>query len=725
MKNTINTSTKYKHSPGTKKWLGVMIHAAFIGVISTVGAAGGVTSPLVFAQEANQNAAGLNFVNADIESVIKAVGHYTGTTFVIDPRVKGQLTLVSEKPLTKDQAFKLLTSNLRMQGFAVVTSDGFSKVVPEADAKLQGGPTQVKSIKGDQIITQVFRVNYEAANNIVTALRPLISPNNVINVNPGNNSIVITDYADNMRRMAEVIALLDVPSNPELEIIPIKHSIAADVATMVTRLSEGNQASADAGRTLILADSRTNSVLIKAPSVARANLVKALVLKLDQPTSLPGNVHVVYLKNAEAVKLAATLRSILSGDSSLPSNSNSANNNSSFGTSPQPGVGGSSNQGNNSALSSTSSNLSLPISNNSNSQGQSGGAGGFIQADQATNTLIITASDAVYKNLRGVIDQLDARRAQVYIETIIVEVSASKSAELGVEWAGLTGDSTSNYRLGASSANQGNLVNLAVGDATKKAAVLGSGFNIGLFRQIGGQLGIGALVKALASDGGSNLLSMPNLVTLDNEEATIVDGQTVGIVTGQYTSASSGTAGANPFQTIERKEIGIKLKVKPQISEGGTVKLSIAQEVSSVSKTPVAGSAGITTILRSIATNVLVEDGQVIALGGLIRDDSSGAEDKVPFLGDIPILGNLFKYQQKKRDKVNLMVFLRPTIIRNAEDSKNVSLDRYDYLRTQYLRSMENETDVPLMTLEKGKLITPESSSSTADKNKSTKKEDK
>ena len=245
MKNTIKTMTQNKPRLGSKKWIVAMIQATFIGGI---GLYSGLAPSLSFAQESNQNAAGLNFVNADIESVIKAVGHYTGTTFVIDPRVKGQLTLIAEKPLTKDQAFKLLTSNLRMLGFAVVTSDGFSKVVPEADAKLQGGPTQVKSIKGDQIITQVFRVNYEAANNIVTALRPLISPNNVINVNPGNNSIVITDYADNMRRMAEVIALLDVPSNPELEIIPLKHSIAADVATMVTRLSEGGQAGADAGR---------------------------------------------------------------------------------------------------------------------------------------------------------------------------------------------------------------------------------------------------------------------------------------------------------------------------------------------------------------------------------------------------------------------------------------------------------------------------------------------
>ena len=680
-----------------------------LAVLSTLATAlvlgGVVVQGAAIAQDASQNAATLNFVNAEIESVVKAIGHYTGTTFVIDPRVKGQLTLVSEKPLNKEQAFKLLTSNLRMQGFAVVTSDGFSKVVPEADAKLQGGPTQAKSVKGDQIVTQVFRINYEAANNIVTALRPLISPNNVINVTPGNNSIVITDYADNMRRMAEVIALLDVPANPDLEIIPIKHAIASDIAAMAIRLTEGGQAAGDSGRTVIMADSRTNSVLVKAPSAARSNLVKSLVAKLDQPTDLPGNVHVVYLKNAEAVKLAATLRSIITGEGGSTSGMGQGNN----GLSTQ-NVGGNNlgqpQTGNNSALSSTGTNLSLPISSSNNGQTQSGGSG-FIQADQATNTLIITASDTIYRNLRAVIDQLDARRAQVYIETLIVEVSNEKASELGVEWLGATGDSNSKYRLGGitSYPSDPGLVALGGNAAAQVGAVTGKGLTVGLFRQVGGQLGLGALAHALATDGNTNVLSVPNLVTLDNEEASIVDGKTVGVVTGQYTS-NTGSAGQNPFQTIERKEIGIKLKVKPQISEGGTVRLAIAQEVSSIGQ-PVAGGVGITTIVRSIATNVLAEDGQIIALGGLIRDTNDDAVEKVNFLGDIPIIGNLFKYKKRTNGKANLMVFLRPTVIRSAEQSSSVSLDRYDYLRTQYLQSLDKDTNGDMLKLEKGKLIVP------------------
>lgn len=686
-----------------RHWRKIAVHTALVGSLMMSG----VIAQSGFAQDASQNAATLNFVNADIESVVKAIGHYTGTTFVIDPRVKGQLTLVSEKPLTKEQAFKLLTANLRMQGFAVVTADGFSKVVPETDAKLQGGPTQAKSVKGDQVVTQVFRINYEAANNIVTALRPLISPNNTINVTPGNNSIVITDYADNMRRMAEIIALLDVPANPELEVIPIKHAIAADIATMANRLTEGNQAAGDSGRTIIMADSRTNSVLVKAPSQARGNLIKKLVADLDQPTSLPGNVHVVYLKNAEAVKLAATLRSILTGESS---NLNSGGSNSSNLSSSGLGSNNSGmpQQGNNSALTSTGTNLSLPVSTSGNSQGASGGSG-FIQADQATNTLIITASDAVYRNLRAVIDQLDARRAQVYIETLIVEVSNNKLDELGVTWVGASGDSSSKYRLGgitsySNDVSKPELLGFAGGATGAATAVKGKGISIGLFKQIGGQLGLGALAQALASDGSTNVLSVPTLITLDNEEASIVDGKTVGFVTGSYTSASTGTAGQNPFQTVDRKEIGIKLKVKPQISESGTVKLALVQEVSDVAD-PIPGGVGITTSVRSISTNVLAEDGEIVVLGGLLKDQNTDGVVKVPVLGDIPLIGNLFKSKKRTVDKTNLMVFLRPVVIRNAEQSSGVSLDRYDYLRTQYLKATGQDANGLMLKMEKGKLL--------------------
>lgn len=662
-----------------------------------------------YAQDPTQNSAALNFVGADIESVVKAIGHFTGNTFIIDPRVKGQINLVSEKPLTKDQAFKLLASSLRLQGYAIVTADGYTKVVPEADAKLQAGPTQNDSVRGDQIATQIYRLNYESANNIVTVLRPLISPNNTINANPGNNSIVITDYADNLKRLAKIIGALDVPANNDLEVVPVKHAIASDIATMVSRLTDSNQPGAgDSGRMILLADPRTNSVLVKAPSTARANLVKALIDKLDQPTALAGNVHVVYLKNAEAVKLAQTLRSILSSDSALP-------------TSGGAGSGGNQsggltlNQAKDVSSNNASSGLSLPGNSSSafSSNSQSSGAGGgFIQADAATNTLIITASEAVYKNLRGVIDQLDARRAQVYVEALIVEVSPKNTLDFGIQWMAATGDKNSAYRVaGGTSFNEINgndLFGLAAKNLTKAGSGLPTaGLSVGLFKQIGNQLGLGALAHAIANDGNNNVLSIPTLLTLDNEEAKIVVGQNVPFVTGSYASASAGTAAANPFQTVDRKEVGIKLTIKPQISEGGTVKLAIYQEVSSVVPGTGGASNGPTTNQRSISTNVLVDDGDIIALGGLIDNNSTGGVEKVPFLGDIPFLGNLFKYQTKSVDKKNLMVFIRPTVIRTAEQANRVSLDRYDYLKAQYIQSTENgASDFP-STMEKGKLISP------------------
>ncbi|MDH4217084.1 MAG: type II secretion system secretin GspD, partial [Gallionella sp.] len=541
-------------------------------------------------EAASTNKGTLNFVDADIESVIAAIGDYTGTAFIIDPRVKGKINLVSDKPLTKAQAFQLLTSVLRMQGYTVVTGPGYSKVVPEADAKLQSGPIQRGALRGDQIATQVFHLNYESASNMAMVLRPLIPPNNTINANPGNNTLIITDYAENLLRLGRIIAALDSPARTELEIIPIRHAAASDIAAMVTKLLETGPQAGDSGRLNLQAESRSNSVILSAPSEARAQLAKSLIAKLDQPTEQPGNVHVVYLKNAEAAKLAVTLRAVVAAD-----------------TSAVPGQ-------------------------------PAGGAAGAIQADTATNTLIITASEPVYRNIRAIIDQLDARRAQVYIESLIVEVSATRAAEFGIQWGAASGDATSKYRVGAVTgfgAGGDNLLNQAAGPTLP-----GNGLTVGVFRQnpATGQIGLGALARALASDDDANILSMPNLVTLDNEEAKIIVGQNVPFITGQYTTAASGgSANVNPFQTIERKDIGLSLRVKPQISEGGTVKMAIYQETSSVQDA--SNSAGIITNKRSIDTNVLVDDGQIIVLGGLIDDNQKDSVTKVPFLGDIPLLG--------------------------------------------------------------------------------------
>jgi general secretion pathway protein D len=591
------------------------------------------------------NKASFNFVNADIESVIKAIGDYANVTFIIDPRVKGTLTLVSEKSLTKAQSLQLLASVLRMQGYAVVNANGYSKVVPESDAKLQGSVVSPNAARGDQVATQIFHLNHESAANLVTVLRPLISPNNIISANPGNNTLVITDYADNLLRMGKIIAALDGPAVNNLEVVTIRYAIANDIASMVNRLMEqGAAATPDAGR-MVLSDSRTNTVIVRAPSEARANLVKSLIAKLDQPTAQPGNVHVVYLKNAEATKLALTLRAVITADNSSPSPATTASPQAGQQAAPQAAL-------------------------------TTGGAGGFIQADPSTNTLIITASEPMYRNLRSIIDQLDARRAQVYIEALIVEVDATKLAAFGVQWAALGAGGA----IGTSFSTGGdNLANQVAGRLTPGAAPQppSNGLTLGLVSKA---MGLGALVHALQSDTNVNILSIPNIITLDNEEAKIMVGQNVPFITGQYTTAASaGAAGVNPFQTVDRKDIGLTLKVKPQISQGGTVRMAIYQETSAIS--PTVNAAGLITSKRSIDTNVLVDDGQIVVLGGLIDDNLQDTEEKVPGLGDIPWLGNLFKYRSRTHTKTDLMVFLRPSVIRSNEQNGDLATDRYDYIR--------------------------------------------
>jgi general secretion pathway protein D len=620
-------------------------------------------------QIAGSNKGTLNFVDADIESVIAAVGDYTNTTFIIDPRVKGTLTLVSEKPLTKSQALQLLGSVLRLRGYTIVSGSGYSKVVPEAEAKLQAGPFQTNAdrrVRGDQIATQVFRLNFESAANLVPVLRPLISPNNTINANPNNNTLVITDYADNLLRLGKIIAAMDGPPDSGLNVVPIHYAIATDIAVMVNRLLETSGTPA-ANSISVLAYPRTNSVVVRASSEARAELAKSLIAKLDQPTANPGNVHVVYLKNAEATKLAETLRAVVSLDSSVPG-------------------------------SATPSKLSTPTSPSSPSPPahtslSSGGAAGFIQADPTTNTLIITANESVYRDLRTVIDQLDARRAQVYIESLIVEVDASKAAELGVQWAGMSGNSNSSARIGAItgfSTAGNNLINQAVAKTAGSVLAPGSGLTLGILNQSG----LGALAHALESDSSANILSMPNLITLDNEEAKIIVGSNVPFITGQYTTAASagGSAGVNPFQTVERQDIGLTLRVKPQISEGGTVKMAIYQETSAV--TDKTNPAGLITSKRSLDTNVLVNDGQIIVLGGLIDDNMQDTVEKVPVLGSIPIIGGLFRYKTRTHVKTDLMVFLRPTIIRSNEQSVNLAGDRYNYIRNAEIAGQPERTTV-------------------------------
>ena len=619
----------------------------------------------------------LNFVGAEIESVARTMAAITGRNVVVDPRVKGTINLATERPVTPTAALNQFAAVLRLQGFSLVDTGGLYKIVPEADAKLQGNVVSAGRVSAlpasNTVVTQIFRLNHESANNLVPVLRPLIGPNNTINVNPGNNSLVITDYADNLQRIGRIIAALDVAGATDVEVIPLQHAVAVDMAALVGRLTDpavtGGGAQADASyKTTIVAEPRSNSLVLRAANPARAALVRALVTKLDQPSSenISGNIHVVYLKNADATALAATLRAAMAGESSGSTGGASAGMASSpiRLTATPGGVAGAAN-----------SPASTPVSASAQPS-----TGGQIQADPATNSLIITAPEPQYRQLRAVIDQLDSRRAQVYVESLIAEVNADKASEFGIQWQGAIGNSGDRIigLLGTNFGSGGsNILELAQGNAAPSP-----GLNIGAARRTNGVYVLGFLARFLQQNGEGNILSTPNLLTLDNEEAKIVIGQNVPFVTGQFTNTGASNGSVNPFQTIERKDVGLTLRVKPQISENGTIKMTIYQEVSSVQASSINSATGLITNKRTIESTVLVDDGAIVVLGGLLQDEYSGNQDKVPGLGDVPLVGGLFRSETRSRRKTNLMVFLRPVVMRDARETSNLALDRYDLMRS-------------------------------------------
>ena len=644
----------------------------------------------------------LNFVNAEIESVIKAVSQITGKNFLLDPRVKGTINVVSGKPVPSSLAYPLLLSALRMQGFAAVEFDGVTKIMPEAEAKTQAGPTRrgAGGPRGDQMLTKVFALQHESAVQLVPVLRPLIAPNNSINAYANNNTLVITDYADNLARIEKIIDALDTPFGEGPRVIPIRHASAIDLATMLNTLYGATSGSAAPGdssqRVSILADSRANSLIVSSENPGKVARIRALIETLDQPTAAAGNIHVVYLKNADAATVARTLRSIVTGEAPSPLPSASLSSASTTGATGATGAAA----------------RSTPLLQQSFSTTPAGTltGGGFIQADTANNALIITAPEPVYNNLRRVIDMLDKRRAQVYVEALIVELSSDRASEFGIQWQNLTGIGPTGARvIGGTNFSTGgsNIVGLIENIATATTTgTLGisPGLNLGVVAgtTASGAPNLAVLARFLETEAKANILSTPNLLTLDNEEARIIVGSNVPFITGQYAQTGSSVT-ASPFQTYDRRDVGLTLRIRPQISEGGVVRMQIFQEASTLQKTTVSNPAGPTTNKRSIESSVVVDDGGIVVIGGLIEDSWEIGEDKVPVLGDIPVLGALFRYDTRKRTKTNLMVFLRPQIIRDTAGYQGVTADRYDYIIGEQQKSakdarlMSGEPPVPML----------------------------
>ncbi|WP_447905296.1 type II secretion system secretin GspD [Stenotrophomonas sepilia] len=637
----------------------------------------------VAAQDTRDEPVQLNLVDTDIGGVLRMAARFTGRQFLVDPRVTGKMTVVSDGPVSRTQAYQLLLGALRMRGFAVVENGGVSRVVPQADAKLLGGRVGSGGA-GGEIATRTFALRYENAAALVAVLRPMISPDNPITANPGNNTLVITDYADNLERIARVIASVDTPAGMDTDVVKLQQGIAVDVAAMVAPLLDA-QGAEPGQKVVVMADPRSNSVLLRSSSPGRTRLARQLVEKLDRAQDESGNLHVVYLRNAQANQLAGVLRGVVAGQSDAPAMGSNE------GITPLPG----------------DANRSTPIQPSQPQQAKPGGnalesqrldpslrdpidAGstGFshngisVQADVATNTLLISAPEPVYRNLRRVIDQLDQRRAQVLVESLIVEVNQTDAAELGVQWMLGNGRTFGGTHFGGATGGSG----LNTGARTTLDVLPKDGLKIGVIDGtinlpgVGQILNMKALATALQSKGGANILSTPNLMTLDNEAASIMVGQTVPFVSGRYVTDGGGGSN-NPFQTIVREDVGLKLRVRPQISEGGTVKLDIYQEVSSIDAQSANSTAGIITNKRALDTSVLLDDGQIMVLGGLLEDSVSHGRDAVPGLGKIPVLGALFRSDTRKRAKTNLMVFLRPHVVRDPAAGQRLTRDRYDYMR--------------------------------------------
>jgi general secretion pathway protein D len=617
----------------------------------------------------------LNMKDADIQALIATVSEITGKNFIVGPNVQGKVTVVSARPMKPDEIYDVFLSVLRVHGYAAIPSGSMIKIVPEAVAQQDGsgGLNGTHQHETDELVTQIVPVKHVSATELVPILRPLMPQGAQLIAHPASNSLVISDRAGNVERMISIIQRIDTVSDSGVDVIPLQHASAAEVARILSQLSDTKGVdSADQPR--VFADERTNSILLSGGKSGRLRL-RALIAHLDTPIADGGETQVVYLNYANAKDLVPILEGVaatLTGDA--PPNAKAA------------------------AGAATGS-------------ASSGSSTATIQAHEGDNALVISAPPAVFRSLQAVIRQLDIRRAQVLIEAVIAEVSDETANELGIQWQVPLGDKShviggTNF-TGNTPGN--NIFNVTGGlnAAGGPAISVGNGLNLGYLDTItlnGKQLlSLGGLVSALRSNGKNNILSTPSVMTLDNQEAMIKVAQEVPFVTGSYTTNtgnSGGTSGAttgigNPFQTIQRKDVGLTLTVTPHINSGDTVRLDIHQEVSNLLP-PVQGAVDLVTNKREIKTTVMVKDDSLLVLGGLISDNVKDSVQKVPALGDIPLIGNLFRYRSNDHTKQDLMVFLHPKILRDAATEAAVSGAKYNFLRTEQLQMRENsETITP------------------------------
>lgn len=609
-----------------------------------------------------------NFDNANIRAVIRTVAELTGKNFLIDPRVQGKVTIVSASPVSLRAAYQIFLSALKAQGFTAVAGPGnVMKVVPQANARQSAPVSGTWPTGGDQLVTQVIPVEEGTATQIVPLLRPLMSSTGVVSVYAPTNTLIVTDYADNVRRLLRLVYSIEAGIRAPIAIIPLRYASVVDIANLLVRLGEAElptasgAPSANYSPVFVVPDTRTNSLLVRTASKRKLRFIEALVHKLDVQGASGGTTHVVYLRNARASKLAKILRGLLEGEAK--------------------------------GASSVPSSPVLPVA----LPGRPPTAGGndvssraikasLVQADPSINALIINAPNAVYDNLRAVIAKLDIRRAQVFVRALITEVTTSDEAELGVQWAGAAPAGGGGAVGGITNfpiTGSGIVSTATTPSNLASEAGLALGYISGAVTLAGGQtvVGLSALARALQSVSGVNVLSTPDLLTLDNTEAKIMVGQNVPFVTGSYSTAGAlGTAAVNPFQTVERKNVGLTLKIKPQITAGNNIKMQIYEDVSSIAPS-ISGAIDLVTNRRELKTTVIVANGKTIVLGGLIENEAENSWQGVPLLDHIPFLGNLFRYRKRVKKKTNLMIFLKPVIVRNSQNSEGFTASRYAFMQ--------------------------------------------
>ena len=591
--------------------------------------------PLAWGQQATITP---NYKEADIRQIIEAVGEVTQKNFIIDPRVNAKVTMLSSTAMTPDAFYEAFLSILQVHGYVAIKTGDVIKVLPDATARQFAGPLSSGGASGaDDIVTQVLQVQNVGAAQLVPILRPLIPQYGHLAAHPGSNMLIISDRAANVNRIVSIIRRIDQSNDEDVEVVRLEHASAAEIVRIMTALTQGPRSDGVVVSTSLVADARTNSVLIGGDKSERLRL-RALIAHLDTPLEDGGDTQIRYLRYADAEELATKLQQHFTAQ-----------------------------------LQATAGQAGASPSANSVS----------VWADGQTNAIIINAPPKMMRSLMLIVDKLDIRRAQVLVEAIIVEVIADRTSELGITWA-VAGVST-NTPLGVTNfPNFGpGVVQLGAaagsGGAVDPTGLIGEGGTFGLGRVSDTGVSFAAILRALEGDADTNIISTPSIVTTDNEEATLNVGQEVPFVTGSFTNTGGAAGAVNPFQTIQREQIGVKLTITPQINEGNSMLLKISQEISNIASS--AQAVDLITNQRIIETTVIVDDGQILVLGGLLEDVLRESEQKVPFLGSIPGIGALFRSRKTDMVKTNLLVFIRPTILRDASQVTIETNSKYNYIR--------------------------------------------